>query len=433
MLLIVSLALVSLHARAYTKVSPIDEQMHIDYMYRAPSVQPVVSGTRLGPEAMREEACRGIDSAFTPPPCGSPTLRAEQFQESGYNTAYINPATYYDLTALLAHPLQVALGLSSLVTAGRLVGALWLWLGLVITMLVARRLGASLQATVGLLLMAASTPNVLFFSATVSPDSMNLLVGAAVLSLVLAWETKPARWWLLVLAAAVGVLVKTQGAIVVLMMGLYLGARAFSHLKQKGIKGPTIAETSLDPQVRPRELFVGLLALGTVAVTLGVGWLSAVGRNATLRPELLPMNLMLTHQSSGNFVQDITGFFPPLGNPPLPAAWDHSEQPWLQILSLVLVGGTLFWVLFRPSRGPLTSLASAVTLACLTGPALFYVMAFVQHWPHFPIPTRYGMTLLPAMVVVTAVAVRHRYVAALLIAAGVLSCLTVGVRLGQVA
>ncbi len=38
LLVVVPVLLVSLHVRAYTKLSPIDELEHIDYMFRSPGL-----------------------------------------------------------------------------------------------------------------------------------------------------------------------------------------------------------------------------------------------------------------------------------------------------------------------------------------------------------------------------------------------------------
>src|SRR5580692_9544243 len=81
LLVVVPLFLVSLHVRAYTKLSPIDELEHIDYMFRSPGVHQVIAGTQLAQPAMREEACRGIDSAYPPPPCSTKTLVPSRFQD----------------------------------------------------------------------------------------------------------------------------------------------------------------------------------------------------------------------------------------------------------------------------------------------------------------------------------------------------------------
>src|SRR5437660_6480466 len=128
-ILLLSITLVGLHVRAYPKLSPIDELQHIDALYRASHGEIVRRGQLVGQEAMGEEACRGIDALFRPPPCGGP-YQPSRFQEAGINTADIHPPTYYFATVGVADLLR-AVGLASnLVDAGRLVGALWLGLGL---------------------------------------------------------------------------------------------------------------------------------------------------------------------------------------------------------------------------------------------------------------------------------------------------------------
>src|ERR1019366_2999316 len=126
LLVVVPLLLVSLHVRAYTKLSPIDELEHIDYMFRSPGLHPVIAGTTLVEPAMREEACRGLDSVYPTPPCDTKKLSISVFQDQGYDTAYIHPPTYYDTTWAAGELVKTATGAKSWVTAWRLVGALWL-------------------------------------------------------------------------------------------------------------------------------------------------------------------------------------------------------------------------------------------------------------------------------------------------------------------
>src|SRR3984957_19412590 len=133
LLVVVPLFLVALHVRAYTKLSPIDELEHIDYMFRSPGLHPVVAGTKLVEPAMREEACRGLDSVYPTPPCSTRKLDVSVFQDQGYDTAYIHPPTYYDITWAAGVVVKHATGTKSWVTAWRLVGAPWLAAGLVLS------------------------------------------------------------------------------------------------------------------------------------------------------------------------------------------------------------------------------------------------------------------------------------------------------------
>jgi 4-amino-4-deoxy-L-arabinose transferase-like glycosyltransferase len=134
---------------------------------------------------MREEACRGIDSPFKPPPCNS-NLTPDQFQEQGYNTAAVHPPGYYFATAAVASILVAVHGTHDLVTAGRLVGILWLGLGLALTWFAARRLGSGTAARTAVIMMVASAPAVVYYDSIINTDAAAIFAGALVLWATLA-------------------------------------------------------------------------------------------------------------------------------------------------------------------------------------------------------------------------------------------------------
>ena len=185
LLVLVPVLLVSLHVRAYTTLSPIDELQHIDYMFRSPGIHQVIAGTKDSEPAMREEACRGIDAVFTLPSCAAKTLVPSQFQDQGYDTAYIHPPTYYDITWAAGKAVKPLTGAKNWVTVWRLLGALWLAAGLLLTYAAGIRFGASRLALTGLLVFLASAPSILQTNSTVSPDAASTFIGGAVLYLTL--------------------------------------------------------------------------------------------------------------------------------------------------------------------------------------------------------------------------------------------------------
>ena len=155
---VVSILFVSLHVEHYTKLSPLDELQHIDYLFRSPEI--VAPGDKVGNEALRQEACRGVDApAFVLPPC-SPTATYDPhvFQEKGYNTAALNTPLYYSITHAVGRVILTLPGVEDMVDAGRLVGALWLWAGLVLTYLAGRRLGADPFTLLAVLTLASRHP-----------------------------------------------------------------------------------------------------------------------------------------------------------------------------------------------------------------------------------------------------------------------------------
>lgn len=437
-LAVVAAVLVVLHVRAVTVLAP-DEQAHIDYFFRAPGLQPVVSGTKLSEQAMREEACRGVPNpSWSPPPCDSQVLRPEQFDFYGYDTAYIHPASYYDLTAILARPVQWAFGLHSLVTAGRLVGVLWLAAGLLLTYLVARRLGASPLSTLGILLMAASTPSVLLASATINPDNANLLVGAAVLYLVLIWEERPSKWWLLGIAAVVAVSVRLTNAIVLPAMALYVLMHAVGAETDRRV-GEGDHETDgsrLSGAVRPEpRLAIRAAAILCLAgLPLAMGWMLAVRLNATLDPGLQPMNQYLAKLSPSFSVSDVlsalTVYVPPIQPPYVPPPL---RGPWVHAIAQVgmglLAAGMVAPALFSWAEKRLRSLALATLVVAILGGPLVALFYFVSLHQVIPVPTRYGMALLPTVLALTAVALRPRWSGIAIAGFGAAACCTTAASL----
>ena len=159
--------LVLMHLRVYTTLSPIDELQHLDYVDSMTRFDIVRSGETVGPVAMREEACRGVDSpGFATPSCDAPVLRPEQFQESGINTAATHPPVYYLTTGAVAEVVDAVPGVESFLAAARSVGLLWLGFGLALIFALARRLGANVMSAAGACLLRS----VLCFSSLSSPE-----------------------------------------------------------------------------------------------------------------------------------------------------------------------------------------------------------------------------------------------------------------------
>lgn len=220
---LVALLNVSLHVRAYTLVSPIDELQHIDYLYKSPSI--VAPGDRVGNDAMREEACRGIDFPWSAlPACvDGAVYDPESFQERGYNTAAVNTPLYYSVTHLMALPIMWLSPIDNLVEAGRLAGGVWLAGGLLLAYAVGRRLGAARWPAAAVLVAVACVPAVVYLSATITPDAATFAVGAGMWLAALWWEERPSRRWpVLAVAVAAGLAMKMTNLTVVGAVGLYM-------------------------------------------------------------------------------------------------------------------------------------------------------------------------------------------------------------------
>ena len=126
-LLVLVLDVISLKVHAYQRLSPIDELHHVDYLIKSADGELLRRGDVIGPETRKEGACRGVDAPGYSADCGDEAWLAGR----EFNTEEIQPPAYYFLTAWMARLLRPFIGTSSLVAAGRMVGAFWLGAGVV--------------------------------------------------------------------------------------------------------------------------------------------------------------------------------------------------------------------------------------------------------------------------------------------------------------
>ncbi|MBO9556665.1 glycosyltransferase family 39 protein [Cellulomonas sp.] len=417
-LLVVLVALVSvgLHVRTYTLVGPIDELQHIDYLYKSPEL--VRPGDRFGDEAMEEEACRGLDySGFELPPCvRGGDYDPDDFQEAGYNTASANTPLYYTITHALAAPLKAVATMDSLVTAGRLVGGLWLSAGLLLAYAAARRLGAGRWASAAVLALLACTPAVVYPSATITPDAATFAVGAGALLAALWWEERPARRWpVLAVVTVLALAIKMTNITVLVAIGLAmlirLVAQRWSLVGSESASRPDGGPARGDvPGLRPVDWVVGGVTLAVTALVVAAGWQVAQGALTHGDLDAIPMNQKFKTDELS--IEGVIGY---VGQwlTPLSSPWAQVGRPEftdaLQRLSqLVVSTGFVAAAVIGLRALRERSLAWAVLLTGLTGASLFIVVSFVAQGLYVPPPARYGYALVPTMAVLTATGVKTR-------------------------
>ena len=396
-LAVLAIVFVALQVQSYTRLSPIDELQHIDSLYRAPAAP--APADRVGQEAMRQQDCRGVDApGFEPGPCrplGS--FDPATYQEKGYNTAAANTPLYYTATRGLAEVVQAATPADDLVTASRLAGGVWLALGLVLTYVAGRRrgVGRSPLLVVGALLAAA--PGLQFPGGTITPDAWGLLVGAALLLAVTWWEERPsnARAAVLVLVAVVVALVKLTNLIGVAAVAFYLLLdRGHDDKQWPG---------------RTRRTVTGLVT-GGVAVLAAGAWLAVVSSRPQMDPNDLPDMVTRFHTPAFPWIGLIDNslvLVQPLAGP-TPVGILTLSVLATSLVSLVLVSGTVAAAVFATSPERSVSLARGVLLAAVLGALALVVMGYLFSGSYFPLPPRYGLSLLAPMAVVTAACLRTR-------------------------
>lgn len=396
-----SFLMVGLHLNAYPTFSPIDERQHVDYLYRISRGDLLRMGEQIGQEALRDEACRGLDwDLFTPPPCHPiRPYNPDVYPDLGYNSAHIHPPTYYFLTNLVADSFRTT-GISrDFVSSARLSGGLWLGLGLLVFWYVASKLHIHPLGRVIAMVLMATTPTVLHASATVNPDSTALLAGGLLLLATLVWERKRGRTILLVpLGAVLAVALKVTNILVVGATALYLIIRWWLAWRS----------TRNEPGVTR-----GYLGAAAVLIVAGLAstllWMMM--HNALIRVPFDPQTeqFRVESLSADAIVGQMLALVTPVRDPWLPPFLNNAAVKGIfQLVNLGLVAAVFGAVMFGSPRRSTTVLAISGALVILGSGALLTVLNYMLNsGTYVAIPPRYGMSVIPILFLGLASALRR--------------------------
>jgi hypothetical protein len=388
--------LATMHLRSFPLMSHFDEGVHFDYVVEVSQGGLIAQGERLGQEAMRETACRGIDTAgLVVPPCGREVYQPTDFPELGYNYADAHPPVYYAITALVARLLTATGLVDSFFVAARAVSILWVGLGLVVLWIVGKEL-TTLPERLGVaMLLLVAAPPVIHTAATVNNDAPALLAGGAVLLVTLRWERGASPTWLLGGVAALVPLFKTTNVVAVGLCALYLLLRRPSR-------------SSVRSGLRGRALGAGVLVLAATASV--AAWLlvhAQLGRDVAVPLETL---LFVSNKLSfASVLAEATAILTPFAHWPANSVFEGGALRTVANLTSVLVAAPcLFYLLTGSFRGRTEALGSATGLAMVTGGPTLHLVNFILLGLAFGIQSRYGLSILPMLCLVLAGSLRWR-------------------------
>ena len=390
--------LVSLHVDGYTRLSPIDELQHIDYLYQVPD--PPEPDDKVGQQALHQQLCRGVDSpGMEVARCQKGYLDPNVFQEKGYNTAVGYTPVYYTLTRGAAEVIGLVSPIDNLVTAGRLVGALWLSLGLTLIYAAGRMRGLRRGPLVALTVLLVGSPAVLYPASTIAPDSAALASGGLMILALTAWERRPSRLrfvWL-VLAAVLVAAVKMTYLVAVAAVSLYLLLRWLQERRARelpAVATPVVAVTT-----------------GVAALVSSLAWTAYVGSKPQIDPADLPD--MATRFAVPSFPwtgmgDSLFALVTPLSSP-----WVAVGSPTLTtmttvLVSTLLVAGLVAAAVFAAASRHEVTLARATIIAALVGAAGLVALSYLTAGAYIPLPARYGAALVAPMAICTAACLRSR-------------------------
>lgn len=393
-LVVLAAALSALHTRAYREINYVDELQHIDYMIKAGRGEMVRRGDVDGQEALREEACRGIDigpedfranyqQEKALPPCDAPHLDPLRFPERGVNTAYLHPPTYYAVTGVVARAIRAMTG-ANIVTAARLLGIVWLGLAVALLWALMIENGVSPPAAVPLSVLFSAAPAMLISTGTVNPDATLPAAGAALLLTVQRWERGASPTWLPAVIAAASTAMKVSNAVTVGFLVVYLLWRARRSEDQRP----------------PRRRMAAVLV--AAAVIPAVAWL--VTENAIARVPSLAVPLNSRLHVDVIPAEDLAASVPALVTPLRSVqAAPFLQRPGRSAIVFgtewLLVGAAVAAAALGVRGSRWESLGGGALLALVTaGPALVVMNFFVLRLA-FPIPGRFGLGVVPALFV----------------------------------
>lgn len=357
-------------------VSPIDEYDYIDALDKADRGELSNTGDKIDQYARQVVVCRGL-LALTPPApdtCGT-QLSDMDVPRNGFSAADIHPPTYFFLTAAVGKVVR-AMGLTDdLLISGRLVGILWLTLGMLAVVALGRAWGARWTVPVLTAVAIGASPLLVSVSGYLTPDAMGLLVGSVVLLAVTRWQRGLLPWPLLLLAALLPAFVKVPfvlaplfGAVLLLVAGV-----AGQAPWRRVLSGGAILVAGAGAGAVAWQLVRGALAVGV----------------PTLHPEGPPVQLSEFARFFGYYIDmvPITSGAPM----PVPTLLAISVKPLMWLLLAAALGG----MLFRRREDPLLPACWAGMGAMALGSIVLSLIVLIASGGLLIGQSRYGLGILP--------------------------------------
>jgi len=419
----VSASTISQHSAA---LSPLDEWVYVDYLYKIPEQPIVLKGEYVGNDALDIMACDGV-TPYGPmgPKCGTDYSDHSEFPFGGITSADPYTPLYFYPTWAIGTPLSAVTGVSD-VTGWRVAGSLWLPAGLVMMFLLMRRWSVPPLATLGLGLAFIGSPFSYWTYSYVSTDAPAFFFGALLLHIVTRYIEGTMKWWWLPIVSVIAVLVKVTN---ILAVGLALLVLLVSWIvrmvnRHEGVgEAPTAWRTRI-------PLVIG--ASVGAALVAEVAWL-AVNRATATDGGAIDQGVSVQLTLKG-LLSQLTNFLPNtiVSNVPV-VGWDH---PVLELPDFVV--GPLSWLCiagvvaaFFQSRASddRAPLVIAVALGAVLFAPLLALMLQLTTGAYFVLPSRYGAGLLAGILLVTGLTLfQHRWASWVLVAYGAGMCLVVPIQ-----
>lgn len=424
---VVSLVYVTSAVRSHDAISPVDEYVYADYLYKIPEQGIVRTGEETGDEARDLIACRGVVYwGSYGSHCGAePHDEDSLYPYAGGTAADLYSPAYFAATWLVAEPVSDATG-TDVFDVGRWAGGLWLALGGVALVALLRRLGADGWLAAGLAILTVSTPAIFWANTYLSTDAPALLVGSGLAYLGLRLARREVSGWWLILASPLAVLLKVQFALGV----CFAAGLVFAVVARETAWRPWTAGAGT--MIRDRRVQAAVAAL-FAGVVSEAAWLAIRAHFSVGEP---PDQGLTGRFGLGTLLSQAFKFLAGAVGPTLSLgpARDSIGQlvGWLCVAGVI---GLAVGPRVRPTRmlddmSPVPSAMEArmwgvvsLVVAFLGGPLLYFMVA-ASDGIAFDLPARYGLVLVPAFIGAFALLIPRRPLV------GKVACLTAMIAMG---
>jgi hypothetical protein len=246
-------------------------------------------------------------------------------------------------------------------------------------------------------------------SATITPDSIALLSGAALVWSVLWWEESPRRrMWLPILLGVLTVLFKAISVISVVLVVLFVVLR-YAH----GRLWPTYMEPDGTKPPRPELTRSVILAslVSLLSLAGSVGYVLYVRATAVVSPETVSMGTryLVPKFPTVGFLSHLGAFLNVFYSPGSYVTTRFIGPLLQNAIGLLVFAGTFAAAfLIDRTRSAARLLGVSLLVVGLVGAPLIIAITYYSSHIYVPIPGRYALTLVPAGLATAVCAVRRQ-------------------------
>lgn len=392
LLVFAAIAQVVVHVLYLEPLSPFDEYFQIDYLAQIPNQPFVRTGQTMGEYSSMLLECRGIWGAdYAGADCTGVTARPHPDLFEDKNLADVHGPLFFLVSALMTLPFRL-LGVDDLLMAARLTNIFWLSGAAALLYGLVREFGGTKLAAFGVGIVLIGSPAVFWSNTFFSIDASALASGAALVWCGARYLRGTGPAWQLVAIAPVVVALKFHNiaAVGLVALALVIAAVLTSFRSESSPVAP-----------RPRRLVLVAVLMTGVSLVVQLAWVviravSALGP----RPDdgaTQPFSLKwLLSEVYG--ILESTAYNGGVGG----ATHVAIGVP----LTWFIVAGVFGALVVRPLSatsselpGPLWQRVwpgATAIMVFVAGPA-FIVATYLAEHRFFDIPPRYGLSLLPAM------------------------------------